>query len=176
MLDRIRRLLRHRWFDQATLGRVLPAAALQRLTQRVQDSERIHGGEVRIYIEAGLPNSYLLRSDDLPSLVRQRALTQFGKLRVWDTEQNNGVLIYLLLAERAIEIVADRGIDRHITPPQWQAMLAHMREAFRQGRFEDGLNQAVDEISAHLAQHFPRPAGQGDVNELPDAPMVGGPR
>jgi len=174
MLDRIARLLRHRWFDQTALHRALPPAAMQRLTQRVRDSEARHTGEVRIYIEAGLPNSYLLRGEGMPTLIRQRALTQFGKLRVWDTEQNNGVLIYLLLAERAIEIVADRGIERHMTPERWQALLVRMRTAFRGGQFEDGLNLAIDDITAPLQQHFPRAAGEVDVNELPDAPVLGG--
>ena len=173
MLNRIARLLRHRWFDQAALQRALPPAALQRLTQRVRDSEARHTGEVRIYIEAGLPSSYLLRGDAMPALTRQRALTQFGKLRVWDTEQNNGVLIYLLLAERAIEIVADRGIERQMQPAQWQTMVARMRAAFRTGRFEDGLNQAIDAITVPLQQHFPRAPGHADVNELPDAPVLG---
>ncbi len=174
MLDRIARLLRHHWFDQAALRRALPPAAMERLTQRVHDSEARHTGEVRIYIEAGLPNSYLLRGESMPALIRQRALTQFGKLRVWDTEQNNGVLIYLLLAERAIEIVADRGIERHISPQLWHATLARMGEAFRAGRFEDGLNQALDDLTVQLQKHFPRAPGGVDVNELPDAPVLGG--
>lgn len=173
MLDRISRIFRHRWFDQAALRRALPPAAMERLTQRVRASEARHTGEVRIYIEAGLPNSYLLRAGEMAALTRQRALTQFGKLRVWDTEQNNGVLVYLLLAERAIEIVADRGIERHMTPELWQTTLAHMREAFRAGRFEDGLNLAIDDLTAQLQQHFPRAPGDNDVNELPDAPVVG---
>jgi uncharacterized membrane protein len=97
----------------------------------------------------------------------------FGKLRVRDTEQNNGVLIYLLLAEHAIEIVADRGVARHVPHAQWQAVVQHMRAAFREGRFEDGLTQALEEVSALLVQHFPAAPGAADVNELPDAPVLG---
>ncbi len=173
MLQRLLRLLRHRWHDPATLRRALPPAAMQRLLQRVQASERRHSGEVRIYVEAGLPNSYLLRRAPLPQVIRQRALTLFGKLRVWDTEHNNGVLIYLLLAEHAIEIVADRGVERHVRPEDWQAMLGRMAVAFREGRFEDGLTQALGEISAVLVQHFPLARGQDNPNELPDAPLSG---
>jgi uncharacterized membrane protein len=173
MLKRIQRLLRHRWHDHATLRRALPPAAMERLTQRVRASERRHSGEIRIYIEAGLPTSYLWRRDALAQIIRRRALTLFGKLRVWDTEHNNGVLIYLLLAERAIEIVADRGIDRHLTPQDWQAMIARMRAAFREGRFEDGLTQALEEISAVLVQQFALAAGDANPNELPDAPVLG---
>jgi len=96
----------------------------------------------------------------------------FGKLRVWDTEHNNGVLIYLLLAEHAIEIVADRGINRHVTPAEWAAMAQRMGAAFRDGRFEDGLTQALEEMSALLVAHFPLAEGAPDRNELPDAPVV----
>jgi uncharacterized membrane protein len=96
----------------------------------------------------------------------------FGKLRVWDTEHNNGVLVYLLLAEHAIEIVADRGIDRHVDAQAWRAMAQRMGAAFREGRFEDGLTQALEEVSALQMAHFPRAEGELDVNELPDAPVV----
>lgn len=172
MLNRLVRLLRHRWYDQGNLRRVLPPEALDRLTRRVQASEQRHSGEIRIYVEAGLPTSYLLRSGPVSAVTRQRALTLFGKLRVWDTELNNGVLIYLLLAERSIEIVADRGIDRHIPLADWQAMLARMGSAFRAGHFEDGLTQALEEVSARLVQHFPA-TPSANPNELPDAPVIG---
>ena len=173
MLDRVRRLLRHRWHDQASVRRALPPAALDRLMQRVQASERRHSGEIRIYVEAGLPTSYLWRRDPLRQIVRERALRVFGKLRVWDTEHNNGVLIYLLLAERAIEIVADRGIARHLAREDWQAMITRMGAAFREGRFEDGLTQALEEISAVLVEHFPLAASGANPNELPDRPVLG---
>ncbi|HYF44445.1 MAG TPA: TPM domain-containing protein, partial [Ramlibacter sp.] len=119
--------------------------------------------------EAGLPMSYLWR-DATP---RERAISVFGKLRVWDTEQNNGVLIYLLLAEHAIEVVADRGLARRVDPDTWQAIVQHMGAAFRAGRFEDGLTQALEEVSALLVQHFPAAAGAANANELPDAPVLG---
>jgi uncharacterized membrane protein len=173
MLQRIQRLLRHRWHDASTLRRALPPAALDRLTQRVRASEQRHSGEIRIFIEAGLPTSYLWRRDALPQIIRQRALTLFGKLRVWDTEHNNGVLIYLLLAERAIEIVADRGLDRYLSLQDWQALIARMRAAFRAGRFEDGLTEALEEISALQVQHFALAAGDANPNELPDTPVMG---
>jgi len=173
MLDRINRLLRHRWHDQSAVRRALSPAALERLMQRVRASEQRHSGEIRIYVEAGLPASYLWRRDPLRQIVRERALSVFGKLRVWDTEHNNGVLVYLLLAERAIEIVADRGIDRHIALEDWQAMITRMGAAFREGRFEDGLTQALEEISAVLVEHFPLAASGANPNELPDRPVLG---
>ncbi|MEY3272539.1 MAG: hypothetical protein RLZZ341_1440, partial [Pseudomonadota bacterium] len=155
--------LRRRW--RLGAGRARGPEALLRLEQRVAMSERRHSGEIRLCVEAGLPLSYLWR-DATP---RQRAVTMFGKLRVWDTEQNNGVLIYLLLAEHAIEVVADRGLARAVPPETWQQLVAGMREAFRAGRFEDGLAQAVDRVDALLVAHFPLAAGQANPNELPDA-------
>jgi uncharacterized membrane protein len=92
---------------------------------------------------------------------------------VWDTEHNNGVLIYLLLAERAIEIVADRALGRHVTRQQWQQVIERMRGAFRARRYEEGLAQAIDEVTALLVQHFPLAAGEDRPNELPDEPVLG---
>jgi len=163
-MNRWLRILRHRWLDETDAARALDAAALQRLEARVAESERHHSGEIRLCIEAGLPLSYLWRG----ASARQRAVTLFGKLRVWDTENNNGVLIYLLLAEHAIEIVADRGLTRHVPQLHWDALVVGMREAFRAGRFEAGLAQAVDAVDAMLVRHFPLAAGEPNPNELPD--------
>jgi uncharacterized membrane protein len=162
--QRLARILRHRWWDERDAARALPEAALQRIEALVAGSEHGHSGEIRVVIEAGLPLSYLWQGLS----ARDRAITLFGKLRVWDTEHNNGVLVYLLLAEHAIEIVADRGLDRRVPPAEWQALIAPMRQAFQAGRFEEGLNQAIDALNAKLAQHFPLAAGQSNPNELPD--------
>ena len=122
-----------------------------------------------MYVEAGLPMSYLWRN----ATARERAVAIFGKLRVWDTEHNNGVLIYLLLAERAIEIVADRGLSSKVAPHQWQATVRRMSSAFRDGQFEVGLTQALEEVSALLVAHFPLDSGEDNPNELPDRPVLG---
>ena len=169
MLQRIRRLLRHRWRDESDTRRAIPADLAQRLAERVAASERRHSGEIRIYIEAGLPLSYLWR-DATP---RERALAMFGKLGVWDTEHNNGVLIYLLLAEHAIEVVADRGLSRHVPQEHWQEIVQRMSGAFRAARYEEGLGQAVDEVTALLVQYFPVREGEANPNELPDEPVLG---
>jgi uncharacterized membrane protein len=166
--SRLVRLLRHRWFDERDAARALDAAALERLEQQVATSERRHSGEIRLSIEAGLPLSYLWRR----ASARERAVAIFGKLRVWDTEHNNGVLIYLLLAEHAIEIVADRGLARRVPQAHWDQVLAGMREAFRAGHFESGLQAAVSAVDAMLAEHFPLAAGAANPNELPDTPDV----
>lgn len=164
LLHRLARLLRHRWTDEADLRRALPADALARLEARVAASERRHSGEIRLCVEAGLPLSYLWRGLS----ARDRALTLFGKLRVWDTEHNNGVLVYLLLADHAVELVADRGLNRRVDAAQWQALIAPMRAAFRDGRFEAGLAQALDAVDALLAAHFPLADGQANPDELPN--------
>ncbi len=161
---KISRLIQHRWFDDRDLRRALDADALRRLEARVAQSESLHSGEIRLCVEAGLPLSYLWQ--DLGA--RVRAVTLFGKLRVWDTEHNNGVLIYLLLADRAIEVVADRGLMRHVDTTQWQALVQRMRDDFRAGHIEQGLAQAVDTIGELLAQHFPLVDGSVNPNELPD--------
>ncbi|MGJ7557809.1 TPM domain-containing protein [Variovorax sp. RB2P76] len=168
LFSKLGRIWRHRWIDESEVRRALPEAVMQRLTGRVAASERRHSGEVRICVEAGLPMSYLWRH----ASARERAVMLFGKLRVWDTAHNNGVLIYLLLAEHAIEVVADRGLDSHVDDAAWAAMTQRMSAAFREGRFEDGLTQALEEISALLVEHFPLGDGELDVNELPDEPVV----
>ncbi|MDQ0587943.1 TPM domain-containing protein [Variovorax paradoxus] len=168
LFSKLARIWRHQWMDEADVRRVLPDAAMERLAARVAASERRHSGEIRICVEAGLPWSYLRRN----ASARERAVTLFGKLRVWDTAHNNGVLIYLLLAEHAIEIVADRGIDARVDDAEWVAMAQRMGAAFREGRFEDGLTQALEEMSALLVAHFPLAENEPDTNELPDEPVV----
>ncbi|MGH6639681.1 MAG: TPM domain-containing protein [Polaromonas sp.] len=169
MWNKLKRIVRHRWLDESDTRRALPPDLVQRLMARVAASENRHSGEIRICVEAGLPLSYLWRN----ATARERAVTMFGKLRVWDTEHNNGVLIYLLLAEHAIELVADRGLNRHVSPQDWQAMVQRMGSAFRDGRFEEGLTQALAEVSAVLVQHFPTQDGDTQRNELPDRPVLG---
>ena len=162
------RLLRHRLVDERDARRRLGAGALERLGTRVAASERHHRGEIRVCVEAGLPLSYLWRDAD----PRERALAMFGKLRVWDTDENNGVLIYLLLAEHRIEIVADRGLNPHVGPAEWQAIADEMSAAFRGGALEAGLNRAIDAVDALLRRHFPAQEGAPNPNELPDRPAL----
>lgn len=170
MWMRVLRLLKHRWTSDT--DKTLPTPALQRLQARVQASEQKHTGEICLYVEAGLPNSYLLRPHAMATLTRQRALTQFGKLRVWDTAHNNGVLIYLLLAEQAIELVADRGINQHISPQVWREMVQRLGSALKGNNFEQGLGQAIDAVTAVLVRHFPLEPGAIKANALPDQPRL----
>jgi uncharacterized membrane protein len=169
-MNRWSRMLRHRWlFEERDARRLLDEGALDRLQQRVQLSEQRHSGEIRVCIEAGLPLSYLWRG----ARARDRAVTMFGKLRVWDTEHNNGVLIYLLLAEHAIELVADRGLTRVVPQAEWDRLLDGMAGAFADGRFEQGLMQAIDAVERLLVEQFPLAQGAQRPNELPDRPYRG---
>ena len=176
LFARLKRLLRHRWRDERTAERAIPPDMVDRLMQRVAASERRHTGQIRICVEAGLPGSYLWRA----ASARERAVTLFGKLRVWDTEHNNGVLIYLLLADQAIEIVADRALARQVDAQHWQQMLGRMQQAFAARRYEDGLTQALAEVSALLVAHFPASSAEGSepapdhTNTLPDRPVLSG--
>ena len=163
------RVLRHRSQDTTDTRRAIPADMVQRLMERVAASEQRHTGEIRIYVESSLPSSYLWRGAD----TRERAVMMFSKLRVWDTAHNNGVLIYLMLAEHAIELVADRGIDAHVPAHHWQMVVTRMADAFRSNRYEDGLTQALEEVSAVLVEHFPARDTAENPNELPDAPVLG---
>lgn len=163
------RILKHRWLDERDALRALGADGLARLQARVHASEKRHSGEIRLCVEACLPMRYLWAGAG----ARERAVAMFGKLRVWDTESNNGVLIYLLLAEHAIEIVADRGLNRQVGAQRWQQILAAMRNAFRDGHFEAGLNDAIDAVDVLLVQYFPLAATSVNPNELPDAPHLG---
>lgn len=174
----IGRLARHAWLDEADARRAVPPTLANTLRQRIAASERRHSGEIRICVEGSLPLSYLWRHlrqrTRMTDIVRQRAIMMFSKLRVWDTEQNNGVLIYLLLAEHAIEIVADRGLHPHVAPQAWQATVQRLAGALSAGHFENGLTGALEEVSAVLVSHFPAPAEEGaggTINELPDEPV-----
>ena len=178
MFNKISTLVKHLWLDATDAERAISPDMLARLTQRVAASEGRHTGQIRIYVEAALPMSYLWRLNDgagntLSALIRQRAVMLFGKLRVWDLAANNDVLIYLLLAEQAIEIVADRGLSQHISDAGWQAMVARMSANFAQHRFEDGLTQAIGEVSSVLVEHFPAVPGSKPFNEQPDEPVLG---
>ena len=171
-MNKVLRVLRHLWFDSSDTCRTIPDDMARRLAERIAASESRHTGEVRLCVEAALPVADLWRvspSEPLANVVRERALEWFGRLGVWDTEHNNGVLIYLLLAEHAIEFVADRSLARQVPPEAWQAIVERLGARLRAGAFEDGLTQALEEVSALLVAHFPASADAQGSNELPDA-------
>ena len=162
----MRRFLQHLLYLPWRMRQCFPRSALASIEREIAASEGHHGGELRVAIEAHLGLPRLLRGIGS----RQRALELFSQLGVWDTEHNSGVLIYLLLAERRVEIVADRGIDARVGPAFWEGVCREMREAFQRGEFEAGVLQGIRAIDAQLTAHFP--ATGANPNELPDRPLV----
>ena len=143
-----------------------PAAVLKDIEMAVKQSERQHRGELRFAIENTLAPTWVWRGMS----ARQRATEVFSNLRVWDTEENSGVLIYLLLADREVHIVADRGIARRVPQAEWDAVAQAMQKAFRQGDFRCGSLEGIERITIMLSTHFP--AGADNPNELSNKPVI----
>jgi len=148
------------------VNRAFPGDTLAAIDRAIKASEAAHRGEIRFAVEGALHIDPLLRGQT----ARERAIDVFSHLRVWDTERNNGVLIYLLLADRDVEIVADRGIHEKVGGQEWERICRNMEAAFRQADYEGGVIGGIREVTRHLAEHFP-PVGD-DRNELPDKPVV----
>jgi len=158
----VRHLVEHRWRER----RIFTPKVLARIEQAIREGEATHSGQIRFVVEGALDGRPLFRNQP----ARERAIDVFSQLRVWDTEHNNGVLIYLLLADRDVEIVADRGINGKVGTEGWEKICAVLEREFRAGLFEYGVIKGVREVSQVLAQHFPKEPGT--PNELPDAPVV----
>ena len=163
---KLARMLRHLTMPQWRAGQVLPRGALLRIEHAIAESESLHSGQIRFAVENALDLHALLRGES----PRDRAVEVFAALRVWDTEHNNGVLIYLLLADRHVEIVADRGIHAKVASQGWENICREMEAAFRVGRFEYGVLDGIERVARHLQTHFPR--NVPGPNELPDRPVV----
>ena len=160
---------RHLWLDAADVRRQLPAAALQRLEAHVQRSETRHRGELRLCVEGGLGWNGLWTGIN----THDRAVELFSQLRVWDTAHNNGVLIYLCLAEHRIEILADRGISSQVDPAVWQAMVQSLGTHFKLGNFEAGLTEAIDQVGQWMKRLYPVCDRHPDnPDELPNAIVI----
>lgn len=162
----IRRLCRHICTLPGAVKKHFCYGAIQRIEAAIATSELQHLGEIRFAVEARLPLSALLAK----KTAKHRALEIFSSLKVWDTEQNNGVLIYLLLADHDFEILADRGIHKHVGSHGWEQISRHMEQMFKQGKFEAGVIEGVAKISEHLIQYYP--AHGKSKNELPDTPVI----
>lgn len=161
----LRRIVRHLLVLPGAVSRAFPPSAMAAIEQAIAKSEREHSGEVRFAVEPALDTSALLAGES----ARERALEVFSHLRLWDTDQRNGVLIYLLLADRDIEIVADRGLN--VVPgAEWEAICRTIEQALRRGEFQQALVDGVQAVSRLVARHFPRCAA--DRNELPNRPAV----
>ena len=161
----IKRLVRHLCELPRITRRVFSTSALAGIEEAIRESEKRHAGQIRFVVEGALDPLAIWRNLS----ATDRALQVFSSLGVWDTEHNNGVLIYLLLADRDVEIVADRGIHRRVGAAGWEAICREMEAQFRAGRFEQGVLAGIERVSAHMEGHFPIGAGG---NELPDRPVV----
>ncbi len=160
----IARLFRHFLMTRWHARRAFPHATLTAIEAAIAAAERTHGGELRFAVESELSTADLLQ--DLTP--RARALQVFGELGVWDTEANNGVLIYVLLADCSVEIVADRGFAGKVSAAEWTEVCAGLEQAFRSGAFEQGAVEGITAIAKLITRHYPT----GDRNELPNAPVL----
>jgi len=166
MVMMLKRYLRNLFTTSWSLRRAFPRALLDDIEKAVAASEQRHSGELRFAIETALDVPSLLRGN----LPRDRAIDAFAQLRTWDTAANNGVLIYLLLSEHDIEIVADRGFSGKVSAQQWQEVCETMRPLFSEGEYRAGAMRGIDRVTELMSQHFPPdPAG---VNELPNKPVL----
>ena len=147
--------------------RRFPAADMERIADAIASGEARHRGEICFAVESALPIGDVLRGVQ----ARERAVDAFGRLRVWDTAGNNGVLVYLLLADHRIEIVADRGLAGLVSDEQWRGVCLLMEEGLRAGEHADAVVEGIRAASDLLAMHFPRLPGGADEDELPNRPV-----
>lgn len=152
----------------APAQRLFPAESLQRIADAISASERRHSGEICFAVESALPWLAAMRGVE----ARTRALAAFANLRVWDTAANNGVLLYLLLADHRIEIVADRGLDDVVTAEQWRGVCQMMEERLKAGDAEAAVIHGIEAISALIAAQYPQLPGAADEDQLPNHPRL----
>jgi hypothetical protein len=162
----VKRILRHLATTQGRITRAFPPPVMNAIEQAVKASEITHTGEVRFVVEGALDGAPLFGGQT----AKERALELFSQLRMWDTAHNTGVLIYLLLADRAVEIVADRGIHAKAGPRTWVTICHEMEAAFKAAEFEGGTVGGIQAVTRQLVVHFP--AGAHNANELPDKPLL----
>lgn len=161
-----KRILANLFTTRRCLRRAFPSVVLDAIEEAIRRSELQHTGELRFAVETALDIPTLLRG----VRARDRAIETFSTLRTWDTAENNGVLIYVLLAERDIEIVADRGYNDRVSQAQWQEICETMEREFHDGHFERGSVEGIESITDVIRQFFP--ARKDDQNELPDRPVI----
>ena len=162
----IKRIVKHLLMTNWQVNRAFPRQTLIAIEQAIKVSETAHAGEIRFAVEGALDGTPLFKGQS----ARERAIDMFSQLRVWDTENNNGLLIYLLLADRDVEIVADRGIHAKVGSQEWEKICRKMETAFKQANYEGGVVSGIQAVTRHLVEHFP--AVGADRNELPDKPVV----
>jgi uncharacterized membrane protein len=162
----IKRITKHLLLTHWQVNRAFPSDTLAAIDRAIKASEAAHAGEIRFAVEGALDGTALFKGQS----ARERAIDVFSQLRIWDTEHNNGVLIYLLLADRDVEIVADRGIHAKVGVEEWEKICRTMETAFKQENYQGGVVSGIQVVTQHLMRHFPA-SGAGQ-NELPDKPVV----
>lgn len=162
MMLNMKRIARHWLATRWHFRRAFPRTAVAAIEHEIQASESMHAGEIRFVVEGALSGLPLYFDQS----ARERAIDVFAQLRMWDTEYRNGVLIYLLLADRSVEIVADRGVHAKTGEQEWKRICDDMEDAFRSGRYRQGAVDGVRAVTHLMAKHFPS-SGE-DRNELPD--------
>jgi len=162
----IKRIANHLLMTHWQVNRAFARQTLTAIERAIKASETAHVGEIRFVVEGALDGAPLFKGQS----ARERAIDVFSQLRIWDTEHNNGLLIYLLLADRAVEIVADRGIHAKVGSREWEKICHKMETAFKQANYEGGVVSGIHEVTQHLMKHFPA-SGTGR-NELPDKPII----
>lgn len=160
------RIMKHLSTGHAAVRRAFPRRTRDAIENAIRQTEALHDGQIRFAVEHALELAPLLAGQS----ARARAIDVFSGLRIWDTEHNNGVLIYLLLADRDVEIIADRGIHVRMGPEIWEAICQEMELAFRAGDFESGVLAGIRAVGEHLQRHFP--ARPDKCNEIPDSPVL----
>jgi len=160
------RALKHLCATRAGTRRRFPRDVLDAIEQAVAEAELRTSGEIRFAIDTALELPEIW-ADKPPRVCAQEA---FARLRVWDSELNNGVLIYVLMADRDVEIVADRGATARISPAEWEAACRLMESHFREGRFKEGALAGVRAVGGLLEREFP--CGAGNRDELPNQPAL----
>lgn len=165
MMD-LKRILRHMLATHWQIKRAFPEKTLDAIAQAIRASETAHVGEIRFTVEYALSGTPLYQGQT----ARERAIDVFSQLRMWDTDHRNGVLIYLMMADRSVEIIADRGVHAKTTAPEWEKICRNMEAAFQLGQYETGAIHGIQAVTHLLTKHFP--AQSGHRNQLPDSVAV----
>lgn len=162
----VNRILRHLFMTRWRVNAAFPQRSLRAIEKAVSESHQAHIGQLRFAVEGALDSVALFKGLS----ARERAIEVFSLLRIWDTEHNNGVLVYVLLADRAVEIIVDRGIHAKVTSGEWEAVCRAMEASFRDGEYQPGAIRGIEQVTRLLSEHYP--ARRPPHEELPSSPIV----
>jgi hypothetical protein len=165
-MNKFKRFAKHTFTDKWSVNRAFPSASLHAIEAAIKRAEVGHNGQICFAVEGSLDTPLIARG----LTARERSIDVFSIQRIWDTQLNNGLLIYLLLADRDVEIVADRGIAAKVPQAQWETICHAMEKCFREKKFEQGVITGIDEVAQLLRRHFPHPPGH--ANEISDKPII----